>query len=145
MKAHCPFVPRDVCPHPAEREWDGEIPPQQEHEEQWWVAWLKGLSTVDLDRIYFIFKVFNRGWWQKDFYGGLLPSHFEIILACWALGGGRCCCFLCDFPERGSFTGVLWMRGEKRAVLLLYDFFFFQWLFLIDSHKAVNNWPSLFL
>lgn len=145
VKTHLQFTLRDLCPHPAQREWDEDIPPQRERQERWRVAWPQGRSAVDLGRIYLIFKVFKRGWRYKDFYGGLLPSHFEIILACWALGGRRCCRSLRDFPEHGRFTGVLWLRGEKRAVLLLYAFGFLQRLFVVGSHKAVNNWPSLFL
>lgn len=144
MKAHCPFVPRDVCPHPAEREWDGEIPPQQEHEEQWWVAWPKGLSTVDLDRIYFIFKVFKRGWWQKDLqWPPSLPfwDHPSLLSS----GGWQMLLLLVWLPRAWEFHRGSLDEGWEACCLAVIWLFFFQWLFLIDSHKAVNNWPSLFL
>lgn len=87
----------------------------------------QGQSAADLRRICVICKASTGDWQQKDFYGGLLPSHLETIRSCWALGGGRCCGSLRDFQESVSLAGVPWMRAEKRALLpvtWLYNIFF---------------------
>lgn len=48
-------------------------------------------------------------------------------------------------PITKEFRCGLWTRGEKHGVLLLYDYIFLQWLFVVDSCKAANNCPSLIL
>lgn len=133
------FAPWGLCPRPAEREWDWKIPAPWECSERRCVAWSQQWNWTGSNSFSKCLKGVERFLW------GLPPSRFKITLASWALGVSRCCCSLHGLPGHRSYAGILWVRAQKHAFLLLYNYIFLQRLFTVDSHREVNNWPSLFL